>query len=100
MSLENCNCATCRRYRNERDAKTATVSGSPGLTGYVWCAGWYATKLHAVPVAKHCGTDTKYAEMKSVCGAYVYKEARTPWAESKIKKGVARCKHCERMLNT
>ena len=68
--------------------------------GYVWCAGWYATKLHAVPVAKHCATETKYADMESVCGAYVYKEARTPWAERKIEKGIAKCKHCERMLNT
>lgn len=73
---------------------------------YVWLAGWYATRLHAVNV--------KYLEImrddfskykterepwiKSVCGAWVREEPKTEWAAKKIAKGIPKCKHCERMI--
>ena len=63
-----------------------------------WCAGWYATRLHAISeeqleVTKHSG-DQGYA----FCGAKVSSVVRTAWAQKRIDKGIPRCKHCERIL--
>lgn len=78
--------------------QAASKAGSAEVPGYVWLAGWYATKLHAVSAEE---LDKETSSKRPVCGSgYVYEKVRTPWAMKKIKNGVAKCKHCERMLNT
>jgi len=63
-----------------------------------WLVGWYATKLHAVPAGVEVPT-SEYQGIRTVCGAHVYCKPRTEWAAANLKRGVPRCKHCERLLS-
>jgi hypothetical protein len=58
--------------------KTAGVG--PVERGVRWLAGWYATRLHAVPEDQ--AQATKDAR-QALCGAWVYGQARTEWAEKR-----------------
>lgn len=62
-----------------------------------WLAGWYATKLHAVPSATQT-PDHPWTPIESRCGAWVYITPRTEWAARRIENGLPRCKHCERII--
>lgn len=67
---------------------------------YVWLAGWYVTKLHAVK-KEELGTADEHDWLKSVCGAFVRKTPQAElreWQNKKLEKGVLRCKHCERKI--
>lgn len=69
--------------------------------GYVWLAGWYATKLHATrKELLRLPANGDYGSIRAECGAWVYKKPRTAWAAKKMDKGIPHCKHCERILNT
>lgn len=80
------------------DQKTDAAAGSgyAGPACSAWLAGWYATKLHAVVDGATVIPDQS---IKSVCGAWVYREPRTDWAAKNIRRGLSRCKHCERILS-
>lgn len=77
--------------------KTLNGAGesSPAPDGSAWLAGWYATKLHAVPDFASRTIDT----LKAVCGAWVFRTPRTEWAAKNIQRGLTHCKHCERILS-
>ena len=62
-----------------------------------WLPGWYAARLHALPKTVPIGTN-RLDTAKALCGAFVYRDAPTDWAQRRVNKGVPRCKHCERML--
>lgn len=66
---------------------------------YVWLAGWYATRLHAVKVTEleRLKKEGKI-DFRSKCGAWVSEEPRSEWAEKKLAAGIPRCKHCERKI--
>jgi len=69
------------------------------MENHKWLAGWSATRLHAVHNRTlRMGTTGDYGSYRAECGAWVYKEPRTWWAAKRIDTGVARCKHCERIL--
>lgn len=61
-----------------------------------WFAGWYATKLHAVPASRVEGVKTM-DNFQSMCGAWVYSQPRTEWAAQRLSKGLPQCKHCLRL---
>lgn len=63
--------------------------------GIRWLAGWYATRLHAVPEAQ--AQPTKDAR-QGLCGAWVYGMPRTEWAEKRVAAGLQTCGHCKRRL--
>ena len=73
--------------------KTAGVG--PVERGVRWLAGWYATRLHAVPEDQ--AQATKDAR-QALCGAWVYGQARTEWAEKRVAAGLKTCGHCKRRL--
>lgn len=60
-----------------------------------WLPGWYASRLHAIHVDK---IPQGRKEEKSLCGAYVFGEAPTDWAQRRVDKGVPHCKRCEKLL--
>lgn len=60
-----------------------------------WLPGWYASRLHAIPVDK---IPQGQNEEESLCGAYVFGKAPTDWAQRRVDKGVPHCKRCERKL--
>lgn len=63
------------------------------MTQYNWYAGWYATRLHAVDA------DNKDANTQALCGAHVYNPLPpSDWAQRRFRRGVGRCKHCERAV--
>lgn len=66
------------------------------MDDHVWLAGWYATKLHAVPIGDLPSGQTAG---NGVCGAWVYAEPRTDWAARRVANGLPRCRHCERKLS-
>ena len=68
---------------------------SPASAGSVWFAGWYATRLHCVNRSNLGGTDNAG---RAVCGAWCYENPKTEHAARLLKKGVKRCKHCERIM--
>lgn len=76
------------------DANTV-AGGSPVERGVRWLAGWYATRLHAVPEAQ--AQPTKDAR-QAMCGAWVYGVPRTEWAEKRVAAGLKTCGHCKRRL--
>lgn len=67
------------------------------MAEYCWLAGWYASRLHAVPTDK---VPSGHQKAQGVCGNWVYGQPPTPWAIKKFNNGVPRCKHCERILGT
>jgi len=67
------------------------------MGGYRWLPGWYATRLHAYPVDAP-PPKTVVSAVRAVCGAYVYAEPQTDWAQRRVDRGIPRCKHCERMI--
>lgn len=76
----------------------ATVTPAPlGQVerGVRWLAGWYATRLHAVPEDQAQPTKV---ERQALCGAWVYGVPRTEWAEKRVAAGLKTCGHCKRRL--
>lgn len=68
----------------------------PAMAGQVkWLAGWYATRLHAVP--ESYAEPTKVPR-QAICGAWVTGQPRTDWAEKRIAAGLQTCSHCRRRL--
>jgi hypothetical protein len=65
---------------------------------YVWLAGWYATRLHAVKVTELERLRESEFEFRSECGVLVREKPRTEWAAKRISEGIPRCKHCERRI--
>lgn len=57
---------------------------------YKWFAGWYATRLHAVPTSPEGYPHSLQAE----CGAWVYPVLPNDWAQRRMDKGLPRCKKC------
>lgn len=62
-----------------------------------WLAGWYATRLHALP--DDAPQPSVLGVNKALCGAWVYRTPRTAAAQRRIDRGAApRCKHCEQLM--
>jgi len=60
-----------------------------------WLPGWYATRLHAVAD----GTELPKGQacVQARCGAWVYGQAPTDWAQRRMDKGIAHCKRCAKL---
>lgn len=65
--------------------------------GYVWKAGWSATRLHAISASTNWH-NWDGAARTALCQCWVYANPKTKTAERRLAKGVKRCRHCEKML--
>ena len=62
-----------------------------------WLAGWYATRLHALP--EDAPQPSVRGVSEAFCGALVYRKPRTAAAKLRIDRGVVpRCKRCEKLI--
>jgi hypothetical protein len=79
------------------NANPASGCTGPSDCSVLWKSGWYASKLHAVPV----GTvfpEGRLGTVISICGQRVYDQPPTKWAQRYLARGVSHCKRCERLL--
>lgn len=60
-----------------------------------WLVGWYATRLHAYEGTKPTNPRQR---LDALCGAGVYPQPQTEWAQRRLAKEPAKCKVCERIL--
>lgn len=68
-----------------------------GEVKHIWLSDWHATRLHAVSPEEMA---LESSAKRPICGSgFVYEAVANKWAMKRIKKGVAKCKHCERMIS-
>lgn len=81
--------------QNPQDVKGGPVETVAPKQETQWLAGWYAARLHAYEGTKPTNPRQR---LDALCGAGVYPQPQTEWAQRRLAKEPAKCKACERIL--
>lgn len=97
--FSNMACGSCHESPCKCHNIAEAGDGDSMSDEYVWLAGWYATRLHAVKATElERLKKARLTSFESECGAWVGDEPLSEWAKKKLAAGVPHCKRCERKI--